>query len=632
MWWALQKAPGKGIFVPVKVGTNIPSLIAQRRLGEATAKVEQSLERLGSGLRINRASDDAAGLAIATALNSSARVYTQGIRNINDGISYFSIADAALQQMTNITMRQRELAEQAANGSLSLTQRRALNREANELVKEFNRIVSSTSFNDQSIFNQPAGLSNLTLQAGTGTGNSLSFLIGDGLSRSIASGTYANVATYAVGSSSEEIRDQEIADVNGDGIVDLVSAIDDIYGISVQLGNGDGTFQTAIITEITEYTDPGDIELGDFNGDGKLDAVVGAQAGDGVFIHYGNGNGTFGAGQALGIGITGAGDVELGDLNGDGRLDVVSSGGYVLSTGNGTFSSPLVYSVSGGFANLCDVNGDGKLDILSYLGASINVFTGNGSGSFSLAGTITGTAVMTLFDGYGAADVNGDGYIDVVARNGASSFGYFLGNGNGTFQLGASIAAGFVVGQTLFADMNGDGFQDIIVQGSGTSRLGIAYGDGNGSFGSLVTMVRPTGFGFTVGDLNGDGVNDIVTSDLAEAYVSLSNTKDSNTIAALDLLTQSNARAALVNLVTQQNRIFDERGRIGAYQSRLSFAVNHLQSARDSFDAAAARITDVDVASESAELIRAQILQQSAAAILGQANQQPSIVTQLLKQ
>ena len=125
----------------ITINSNL-ALNAQRRLGQSTQSVQQSFTRLSSGLRINKASDDAAGLAISESLNVDARVYTQGIRNLNDGISLTNIAEGAMQELTNITIRQRELATQSANGTLSLQQRQALNQEANALVDEFNRITS----------------------------------------------------------------------------------------------------------------------------------------------------------------------------------------------------------------------------------------------------------------------------------------------------------------------------------------------------------------------------------------------------------------------------------------------------------------------------------------------------------
>ena len=124
----------------VKIGSNIASIQAQRRLGEATSSLSTIYERLSSGKRINKASDDAAGLAIADDLNAKTRVYTQAIRNGNDGISVLSIADSANEALGGIVTRIRELTEQSANGTYSNKQRDAIDKEAQALSKEFLRI------------------------------------------------------------------------------------------------------------------------------------------------------------------------------------------------------------------------------------------------------------------------------------------------------------------------------------------------------------------------------------------------------------------------------------------------------------------------------------------------------------
>src|SRR5580700_909999 len=87
------------------INSNIASLNAQRYLGASTAALQQSFERLSSGLRINQASDDAAGLSIVASLNSASKVYTQGIRNLNDGISAYSIAEGATEQLESVVTR-----------------------------------------------------------------------------------------------------------------------------------------------------------------------------------------------------------------------------------------------------------------------------------------------------------------------------------------------------------------------------------------------------------------------------------------------------------------------------------------------------------------------------------------------
>src|SRR5262249_49855449 len=134
---------GQGQGVAISIGRNIPSLRALRQLDGTSRELSSVFERLASGQRINRASDDAAGLAIASSLNADARVFNQGVRNLNDGISYLNVAEGGINELKNILIRIRELATQSSNGVYSNTQRQALDVETQALVAEHNRIVAS---------------------------------------------------------------------------------------------------------------------------------------------------------------------------------------------------------------------------------------------------------------------------------------------------------------------------------------------------------------------------------------------------------------------------------------------------------------------------------------------------------
>ena len=131
----------------ITLGSNIASLQAQRRLGNATQKLGASYEKLSSGQRINKASDDAAGLAIADSLRANQRVASVAIRNANDGISTIAIADSALGEIGNVLSRLAELSQQSANGVFSVVQRSALSNEFVALGSEIERIAVTTEFN-----------------------------------------------------------------------------------------------------------------------------------------------------------------------------------------------------------------------------------------------------------------------------------------------------------------------------------------------------------------------------------------------------------------------------------------------------------------------------------------------------
>jgi flagellin len=149
--------------MPITLGSNIASLRAQRSLNRSTQSLSEVYQKLSSGQRINKASDDAAGLSIADSLKAQQRVASVAIRNANDGISSIAIADAALAEIGNVLTRMAELSEQSANGVFSVSQRSALGDEFTALASEVERIATTTNFNGVRLL---SGGSSMVLQVG----------------------------------------------------------------------------------------------------------------------------------------------------------------------------------------------------------------------------------------------------------------------------------------------------------------------------------------------------------------------------------------------------------------------------------------------------------------------------------
>jgi len=135
----------------VRIFNNIASLNAQRILGQNNDRLAQSVERIASGIRINKGADDAAGLAISEALRSDIRALRQGIRNANDGISLINVTEGALNEQSSILIRLRELSSQASTGTVGSTERATIQLEFTALSNEVNRIASTTEFNGQKL-------------------------------------------------------------------------------------------------------------------------------------------------------------------------------------------------------------------------------------------------------------------------------------------------------------------------------------------------------------------------------------------------------------------------------------------------------------------------------------------------
>ena len=166
----------------LNIRTNVPSLSAQRNLASSTSRLNVAYERLSSGLRINRAKDDAAGLAIAESLKADSRIASVAMRNANDGISIIGITDSAIGQITNVLSRLGELAQQSANGVFSNPQRSALQLEFIALMSEVERIAFTTEFNGLKLL---SGGGNVQFQVGF-DGTSVSAVSYNGVQATLA--------------------------------------------------------------------------------------------------------------------------------------------------------------------------------------------------------------------------------------------------------------------------------------------------------------------------------------------------------------------------------------------------------------------------------------------------------------
>jgi flagellin len=182
------------------VNTNTTSLAVQKNLGRASDALSTSMTRLSSGLKINSAKDDAAGLQIATRETSQIRGQTVAIKNANDGISIAQTAEGALQESTNILQRMRELAVQARNGTNSSADRDALQKEFGQMQSELDRTAGSTNLNGKNLLDGTAGTMTLQVGADTGSANHIDIVLSskfDSASLSAGSGTIAISGTSA---------------------------------------------------------------------------------------------------------------------------------------------------------------------------------------------------------------------------------------------------------------------------------------------------------------------------------------------------------------------------------------------------------------------------------------------------
>jgi len=311
-----------------------------------------------------------------------------------------------------------------------------------------------------------------------------------------------------------------IGDFNEDGKPDLTVANSGSGTVSVLLGNGDGTFQNHV--DYLTLESPTSVVVGDFDGDGKLDLAVAAEAGTssdaGVSVLLGNGNGTF---QPHVDYVTGfyPSLMALGDFNGDGRPDIavadpdVNSVSVLLNRGNGTFNVQMDYPTGNSPSSIAvsDFNGDGKLDLVvaNAIDDTMSVLPGRGDGTFETHRRyyVTGFEPLSVAVG----DFNGDRTPDLAVAN-SDNISVLLGSGDGTFQpYAVSAIDGGGSSSITIADLNGDGKLDLAAAISMGS-VSVLEGNGNGTFQKYVSYpVALSPQLVTSGDLRQNGHIDLIT-------------------------------------------------------------------------------------------------------------------------
>jgi hypothetical protein len=311
-----------------------------------------------------------------------------------------------------------------------------------------------------------------------------------------------------------------VADVNRDGKADLVVANKDSNTVSVLLGNGNGTFQSAV--NVSVGVNPVAVAVADLNRDGIPDLVVGNQGSNSISLMLGNGNGTFHS--ALNFAArNNPNSVAVGDLNGDGKLDLAVANlntiSVFLGNGDGTFQAQTIYGANSPHAlTVADVNHDGKTDLVVANGHRISVMLGNGHGTFQ-APVYSGNGIEPTSLAVG--DFNRDGKLDVVTAN-PHGVSVLLGNGNGTFQNPVYYQAGAQPSAVAVADLNGDGTADLVVADRGSKSVRVPLGNGDGTFQSGGKFgVGSSPVAVAVADVNGNGPLDLVLANAGSNSVSV---------------------------------------------------------------------------------------------------------------
>jgi flagellin len=568
--------------MPQVINTNVPSLTSQRNLNNSQSMLSVSLQRLSSGLRINSAKDDAAGMAIADRMTSQIRGLDQARRNANDGISLAQTAEGALQTSGDILQRMRELAVQAANATNSSNDRAALNSEVQQLSQELQRIATTTEFNGLKLLD--------------GSFSSANFQVGANANQTITANS-GNFQTNAYGN----YRIGGIAAYNENGIGDMVVGTKGAAGDAF----GDVVLSTA--------------------GAGDVSAVVGAAAQGDFVITSSSGSydvfynaGSSAAQIAAAVNRTNSG-IRASAITQNVLGDADAGAGGFAQNSNYTFY----------IANTTvDPTGTNSLDVTEY--TTISFSTGGADGTLKVDDSSQLNAAVTAFN-----DVAGKtGFTAEIVQTESGNWALKLTNEAGNDLRikndSASANADTTSLDVLVSDisvLDGDAtnttdqLADTLTAGNNSNTW--AFGDGTWYTGRVI-FDSDKSFSVTtnVADVFGGGTGTAAAGTYGARLQATGKVDISSYDSALRTLSIVDSALAAVN---------GQRARYGALQSRFENTISNLQTTSENLSASRSRIRDADFAEETAKLTRAQILQQAGIAMLSQANALPQQVLTLLR-
>ena len=492
--------------MPQTINTNIISMTAQRYLNRTQSDLATSIQRLSSGLRINSAKDDAAGLAIATRMSVQVSGLSVAIRNANDGISVAQTAEGSMDEMVKALNRANDLALQAASYNTS-ADRTSLNQEVSQILDELSRVVNQTRYNGEKLL---TGGFSADIQVGTNVNETINIAISNLSPNGLGvASEYTAVDALGLGATfADRIRN------TFDGVFD--GAADALNGIVL----------AAVAASSNSIT--------------KIDAINNVTGSTGVTaFSYGNAA------------------VASTDVT-----DAKATGAVGLTVGSNALT-----------INGISVDGNGALTTMDDLITNINALTGqHGVTAVRDAGAAANQNRLVLLNSTGAAIT--------VTLNDAN----------------VDDITGFAIGTTsVDAGANG-----LIVLNDDLGTNTVTYD------------AAATGLAVT-------GVSSATTT-LTDAPVN-----------AQTILTATAANLALLSFQGAIDSINGDRAILGAKLNRFEAVVRNLENVRENISAARGRIQDADFAMESANLIRAQILQQAGIAMVSQANAVPQAVLALLQ-
>ena len=557
------------------INHNMNALNAHRNMGVNNTNAGKSMEKLSSGLRINRAGDDAAGLAISEKMRGQIRGLTQASRNASDGISLVQTAEGALNETTNILQRMREISVQSANSTNTETDRAALQEELNQLTTEINRIGNTTEFNTQKLLNG-------------GAGTSSSANITDAASASVTTGAFAEKNLSAVTDKTSikvdgttfDISEALKVDWTGKNVDDVITALNEVTAGGKKLSDVvDISKDTTKLVFTAKST--GKSSSVEISTDNDTVAQMFGYQNKADLISKANGEGNNATVQKHGL----EGAAALGN---GAAINVNKGDSFKIQVGSDSavsvkFDSAKKYDVANADANVAQ--------------AAREEYVKDVNAALQKAG---------LSDKV-EASLSNDNKLQLISKNGKD---IKVAEGN----VGGITDASKVknVNQVVGAGAQGAGFEVNLQIGANSGQaMNLSIGDMRASALGITGNTGQAGFSSTNNVTNG---TDTITTE-----------------ASLDITSATNASKAITAIDSAMEKVSSERAKLGAVQNRLEYTISNLDNTAENLTSAESTLRDVDMAKEMMEYSKNNILSQAAQSMISQANQQPQNVLQLLR-
>ena len=592
------------------INTNIASLTAQRALHGTGDELATAMERLATGSKINSSADDAAGLAIGQRMTAQVNGLNMAVKNAGDGMAMTQTIESALNTISDMLQRIRELAVQSANATNSSRDRSFLQEEVNQLTQEINRVSSTSQFNGEKILD--GTFVNKTIQLGMEEGERLSISVPSIAADQIGAYAYTGDGTAA-------------AAAGGPPAANGLTANEDVTIVG-PLGTATTTAEAADSAKQTVN---------------RINALTSQTGVSATAQTYAQLSSTSAVGESYAIKING-----------------ISSGNFTISSSSVEDAVRAINSVAGSTGVTATSTADGKvlmfdndgdditvendavgtslrLQKMDYsgtttVGAAVALATANGNDASRVSGAIkavssdpfTITQAGTDAGNTAAVKVSDDDLAALAAA--PTTYNIVVTNTGETVPISvaaetvagwqAAIDASDLVGQITVGTLAVGGTDKLVLTGSST--LGDITLNDNADPNAAVLLTNAS----SIAGAEGAGSGYFVTG-----------TATLSTVATMNIATQASAGLAISIADSALDTVARMRANLGAIDNRLNYTMDNLINVSEKTEAARSRVEDADFALESARLAKAQVLQQAGTSMLGQANQMTQVVLDLLR-